>query len=58
MQQQKIWENLGVGEKVLVLAEKKKKKKKTAAEKFYKETVHNISYFNKKTMFTIGNNIQ
>ena len=44
-------ENLDVGEKVLVLDERIKKK--SAPGKFYKQTIQNISYFNKKTVFTI-----
>ena len=51
--QKKLWENLDVGGKVLVLAERIKKK--SAPGKFYKQTVQNISYFNKKTVFTIRN---
>ena len=44
-------ENLSIGEKVYVLAERIKKKK--ASGKIYKQTVQNISYFNKDTVFTI-----
>ena len=39
--------------KVLTLAERIKKK--SAPGKFYKQTVQNISYFNKKILFTIRN---
>ena len=46
-------ENLDAGEKVLVLAERIKKK--SAPGKFYKQTVQNISYFNKKIVFMIRN---
>ena len=42
----KLGENLDVGEKVYVLAERIKKK--SAPGKFYKQSVQNISYFNKK----------
>ena len=46
-------EILDAGEKVLVLAERIKKK--SAPGKFYKQTVQNISYFNKKIVFMIRN---
>ena len=46
-------ENLDAGAKVLVLAERIKKK--SAPGKFYKQTVQNISYFNKKIVFMIRN---
>ena len=46
-------ENLNIGEKVLVLAERINKK--SVPVKFYKQTVQNISYLKKKTVFTIGN---
>ena len=50
----KLRENLSVGEKFLVLAERiKKKKKKSAPGKFCKQTVQNIPYFNKKTVFVV-----
>ena len=39
----KLWKNLDVGEKFLILAERIKKK--SAPGKFYKKTVQNISYF-------------
>ena len=42
---------LNVDEKVLILAERMRKK--SASGKFYKQTVQNISYFNKENMFTI-----
>ena len=48
-EKKKLCNNLGVGEKVLVLAERKKK---TAPAKFYTQTVQNILYFNKKTVIT------
>ena len=44
---------LDVGGKVLILAERIKKK--SAPSEFYKEIVQNISYFNKKILFTIRN---
>ena len=47
----KLRENLIIGEKVYVLAERIKKK--SAPGKFYKQSVQNISYFNKDTVFTI-----
>ena len=47
----KIWDNLRVGERVYVLAERKKKK--SAPGKFYKQSVQNISYFNKDTVFAV-----
>ena len=43
----KLWKNLDVGEKFLILAERIKKK--SAPGKFYKKTVQNISYFKKKS---------
>ena len=49
----KLRENLNIGEKVLILA--KRIKKRSAPGKFYKEAVQNISYFNKKMIFTIRN---
>ena len=47
----KLRENLRTGEKVYVLAERIKKK--SAPGKFYKQSVQNISYFNKDTVFSI-----
>ena len=47
----KLKERLSVGEKVLVLAERIKKK--AAPGKFYKQSVQNISYFNKDKTFII-----
>ena len=47
----KLRKNLNIGEKVYVLAERIKKK--SAPGKFYKQSVQNISYFNKDTIFTI-----
>ena len=44
-------ENLSIGEKVYVLAERTRKK--SAPGKFYKQSVQNISYFNKEKIFTI-----
>ena len=48
----KLREKLFVGEKVLVLVERIKKK--ASPGKFYKQSVQNISYFNKDKIFTIG----
>ena len=42
----KLCENLNIGEKVFVLAERINKK--SAPSKFYKQTVKKISYFNQK----------
>ena len=47
----KLRENLNIGEKVYVLAERVKKK--SAPGKFYKQSVQNISYFSKETVYTI-----
>ena len=47
----KLRERLFVGEKVLVLTERIKKK--AAPGKFYKQSVQNISYFNKDKTFII-----
>ena len=47
----KLRENLSVGEKVYVLAERIKKK--SAPRKFYKQSVQNISYCNKEQVYTI-----
>ena len=47
----KLRENLNVGERVLVLAERIKKK--SAPGKFYKQSVQNIEYFNKEQVFAI-----
>ena len=47
----KLRENLAIGQKVYVLEERTKKK--SAPGKFYKQSVQNISYFNKETVFTI-----
>ena len=49
--QERRRENLSIGEKVYVLAERIKKK--SAPGKFYKQSVQNISYFNKDTVFSI-----
>ena len=49
--QKKFRENLNIGEKVYVLAGRIKKK--AAPEKFYKQSVQNISYFNKDVIYTI-----
>ena len=47
----KLREKLNVGERVYVLAERIRKK--SAPGKFYKQTVQNISYFNKETVYLI-----
>ena len=47
----RLRENLNIGEKVYVSTERIKKKNATG--KFYKQTVQNISYFNKDTVFII-----
>ena len=49
----KLCEELNVGEKVLILAERLKKK--SAPGKFYKQFVQNISYFNKGNVFIVTN---
>ena len=47
----KLRENLKVGERVYILAESIKKK--SVPGKFYKQSVQNISYFNKETVYII-----
>ena len=47
----KMRENLNIGEKVYILAERIKEK--SAPRKFYKQSVQNISYFNKNVIYTI-----
>ena len=47
----KLQKDLKIGEKVYLLAERIKKK--SAPGKFYKQSVQNISYFNKETVYTI-----
>ena len=47
----KLRENLNIGERVYVLAERIRKK--SAPGKFYKQSVQNISFFNKDTVYTI-----
>ena len=51
----KLRENLSIKEKVYVLAERIKKK--SAPGKFYKQSVQNLSYFNKDTVFTERNKL-
>ena len=51
LKKKKITEDLSIGEKVYVLAERMKKK--SAPGKFYKQSAQNISYFNKEKIFTI-----
>ena len=46
----KLRESLMTGEKMLVLAERIKQK--DAPGRFYKQSVENISYFNKQSTFT------
>ena len=46
--------DLEIGEKVLVLAERIRKK--SVPGKFYKQTVQNSSYFNKKETFVVRKN--
>ena len=48
----KLRENLNIGERVYVLAERIRKK--SAPGKFYKQSVQNISFFNKDTVYTIS----
>ena len=47
----KLRGNLNVGEKLLVLAERIKKK--SVPGKFYKQSVQNITYFNRERTFSI-----
>ena len=47
----KLRENLNIGKRVYVLPERIKKK--SASGKFYKQSVQNISIFNKDTVYTI-----
>ena len=47
----KLRENLNIGERVYVLAERIKKK--SAPGKFYKQSVQNIRFFYKDTVYTI-----
>ena len=47
----KFRENLKVGERVYILAERIKKK--SAPGKFYKQSLQNISYFTKETVYII-----
>ena len=47
----KLRDDLFIGERVYVLAGRIKKK--SAPGKFYKQSVQNISYFNKDTIFTV-----
>ena len=51
VKRRKLRENLNVGERVLVLAERIKKK--SAPGKFYKHLIQNIAYFNKEQVFAI-----
>ena len=47
----KLRDDLFIGERVYVLAGRIKQK--SAPGKFYKQSVQNISYFNKDTIFTV-----
>ena len=47
-------QDLKIGKAVYLLAERIKKK--SAPGKFYKQSVQNISYFNKETVYTIRKN--
>ena len=51
LKRRKLRDNLNIGEKVLVLAERIKKK--SAPGKFFKQSVQKISYFNKEKTFLI-----
>ena len=51
MKKKQLREELSIREKVFVLAERIKKK--SAPGKFYKQSVQNISYFNKEKTFII-----
>ena len=51
LKKKQLREDLSIGEKVFVLAERIKKK--SALGKFYRQSVQNISYFNKEKIFTI-----
>ena len=53
---EKLRENLDIDENVLLLADGIKKK--SALGKFYKNSVQNISYFNKGRLFVISNKKQ
>ena len=50
LKKKQLRENLSIGEKVYALAERIKKK--SAPGKFYKQSVQNISYFNKEKRLT------
>ena len=51
LKKKQLREELSIGEKVFVLGERIKKK--NAPGKFYKQSVQNISYFNKEKTFII-----
>ena len=51
VKKKQLREDLSIGEKVYVLADRIKKK--SAPGKFYKQSVQNKSYFNKEKIFTI-----
>ena len=51
LKKKQLREELSIGEKVFVLPERIKKK--SAPGKFYKQSVQNISYFNKEKTFII-----
>ena len=50
-EKEKLKENLKDGERVYILAERIQKK--STPGKFYKQSVQNISYFNKETVYII-----
>ena len=52
----KLRQNLNINKKVLVLGERNRKK--SAPGKFYKQSVQNISYFNKEKVFFIKKKLQ
>ena len=53
LKKKQLREDLSIDEKVYVLAERIKKK--SAPGKFYKQSVQNISYFNKKNIYNSSN---
>ena len=52
----KLRDKLNIGKRVYVFPERIKKK--SAPGKFYKQSIQNISYFNKDTIFTVRKNRQ
>ena len=53
LKKKQLREDLSINEKVYVLAERIKNK--SAPGKFYKQSVQNISYFNKKNIYNSSN---